>query len=577
MGVLQKVAGQILARLRDVNTSQKIALLLGGLLVAVSLVWLAQWAARPEMVPLLDQDLQPEELAQVRAGLELINEPCEVRGNRVYVRATANRQALYAQLLQQDKLPANTSIGFAALVKQSDPWISQAEHERRWTYALQEELKAVLRQFQNVRDARVFLNLNTQRGFSRDPAPKSASVTLIMKSGEAVPRALAIAAARLVAGAVAGLSPQAVQVLDAGGAPALDWEGERDPAGQLARHLAQIEQRYVEKIRWQVPDPKALVSVQVELDNTTRTGRTEQPLKGQPLTEEGTRESTTRTRLFEEPGVRPNVGLVAGGGGTGESQERETSKTENQPGLAVKTESTPAGEVKQVTAAISLSYSYLEGVWRLANPQGAAPTPEQIEQVFQQERTRLVAQIAKLVKPQDEANVAIARYYDTVVAPPGASPAALDEALGLVKHYGPQSALGLLALVSLGLMLRMARKSDTADSFGLELGLPEDAIAAARQAAEDVSDVVATRALRARGGGRGGGGSRDGGGDETEPVQQAAATEGMLVAQEVDPATVQTRKMLDQVAQMVGTDPEVVAGLVEQWVQRNEQYHEGAA
>jgi len=45
----------------------------------------------------------------------------------------------------------------------------------------------------------------------------------------------------------------------------------------------------------------------------------------------------------------------------------------------------------------------------------------------------------------------------------------------------------------------------------------------------------------------------------------------------VDPAMIQTRKMLDQVAQMVSTDPEVVAGLVEQWVQRSEQYREGAA
>ncbi len=57
-------------------------------------------------------------------------------------------------------------------------------------------------------------------------------------------------------------------------------------------------------------------------------------------------------------------------------------------------------------------------------------------------------------------------------------------------------------------------------------------------------------------------------------VEQAAAMEGILVAQEVDPSTVQTRKMLDQVSEMVKTDPDTVAAVLEQWVQRHDTYHE---
>ena len=62
MGALQKVIAQVLTRLRDTNLSQRVALFLGGTLVAVSLFWLAHWAATPEMVPLLEQDWQPEDL-----------------------------------------------------------------------------------------------------------------------------------------------------------------------------------------------------------------------------------------------------------------------------------------------------------------------------------------------------------------------------------------------------------------------------------------------------------------------------------------------------------------------------------
>jgi hypothetical protein len=53
-------------------------------------------------------------------------------------------------------------------------------------------------------------------------------------------------------------------------------------------------------------------------------------------------------------------------------------------------------------------------------------------------------------------------------------------------------------------------------------------------------------------------------------VGQAAMTEGVLVAQEVDERTVQTNKMLDQVAQVVDADAEMAATLLEQWIQRND-------
>lgn len=587
MGALQRVIARVLARLRDINMSQRVALLLGGALVAVSLVWLAQWAASPEMVPLLPQDLQPDEVGLVRSGLEAMNEPCDVRGSRVYVRATANRLALIAQLQQQEKLPANTSVGFAALVRASDPWISQAENDRRWTCALQAEIQQVLRQFQGVRDARVFLNLNTQtRGFTRTPPASSASVTLIMKHGGEVPRPLALAAARLVSGAVAGLPAQNVQVVDANNGPALDWEGEKDPTNYVNAQRLKFEQQYTEKIRRQVSDPQALVSVQVELETTARNTQTETPTAGVAISEETQSEKTTMLRRSEDPGVRPNTQLSVGTAGADQTTEKDTSRTELKPGLTKKIETTPAGDVKLVTAAISLSASFLESVYRRANPNAQPPTDAQLEEVFQREKTRLLSQVVQLVKPQAETNVAISRYYDTALAPaPTSSTAgALDETVDLVRHYGPQSGLGLLALLALGLMLQMARKSGAAESFGLELGLPKEAIAAAQQAAVDMAAAARTSMPRpARHPGTPVAGPVSGETDgalEAEavlPVGQAAVTEGVLVAQEVDAAAVQARKMLDQVAQMVDSDSEVISSLMEQWVQRNEQYRDGSA
>jgi len=190
-----------------------------------------------------------------------------------------------------------------------------------------------------------------------------------------------------------------------------------------------------------------------------------------------------------------------------------------------------------------------------------------------------------------EENVAISRYYDNAVDLPGGAPATPSraaDALDLAKRYGPQSGLALLAVVSLGLMLRLARKADAGEVFGLELGLPKEAIEAARAAAADVSAVASRTggyAAAARRAGIPTAGPGPAASTEvahgldaelTAPVENVAATEGMLVAQEVDPGTVQTRKMIEQVTQMAESDPEVVAALVDQWVQRSEQYRDEA-
>lgn len=588
MGMLQRLLAETATRLKDTNTSQRVALALGGALVGLSLLWLTQWAATPERVPLLDQEFAADELARVQGALEALGIDYQIKGNKAYVPASTNRQAVLARLQQDGSLPADTSTGFAALVKESDPWISQEESARRWTWALQNELQRILAQFEGVKEAFVVLNYNTQqRSFTRQAPPSSASVTLVTRGGEPVPRALAAAAAKLVAGAVAGLPVRNVQVLDAGGRIALDWDVEQDPANALKSFRAAEEQRFTDLIRRQVPDPRALVSVRVELNTVASQTQTTTPSKGVERSSETTSEQRTAARGAEAPGVQPNVGLSVSAGGRDENETRETQKTEYATGTATRTESKPAGDVESVTAAIALSSSYLDAVYRSQNAGAAAPDDAALETVFQAERTRLTAQVAKLVKPPTPENVAISRYYDTLPELSQAtSSSVLDKSLELATRYGPQSGLAFLALLGLGLMLRLARKTDTGESFGLELGLPEEAIEAAKVAAADVAKIrikphVVQSVVAGSGGGSGAAGAVGGAPPPaavadvvTVPVGQATATEGVLVAQEVDPAAVQTRKMLEQIGAMVESDPETVATLLEQWIIKNEQYHD---
>lgn len=574
MESLQKLLARVFTQTRDLSRSQRLAILLGGLLVGVSLLGLLRWAATPEMTPLLDQELLPDELARVRTGLELIKEPFRLVGQKILVRADANRSAILAQLQQQDKLPSDTSAGFSALVKESNPWISQAEHERRWTVALKQELEQVLRQFRGVKSASVFLPLNQERRrFAQQEAAATASITLVMAGGEPVGRDLALAAARLVCGAVRGLPLRNIEVLDGNGVSALDWDSETAAGSSLDRQRRKAEQDIRAKIIAQLPDPKSRVAVQVELELTNKTSEIQAPTDPVETRVETTAERTVRSRPHGQPGVVPNVGVSAGIPAADEGTSKETNSTEYTSGYRRTQEATSPGGLKEVWAAVNLSRSYLEHVFRQSQPSAGEPNEEQLQQVFEREKPRVVSQVKKLVKPQDDAHVAVDWYYDTVLEtePAVVRATAGDEVLDYVRRYGAQSGLGLLAVISLGLMLRMARKRDGGEAFGLEIGLPKESIEAARRAASDVAKA-ARREQSRRTGQAAAPGQTGGEVLEVMPsaVGQAATTEGVLVAQEVDERTVQTNKMLDQVAQVVDGDAEMAATLLEQWIQRND-------
>lgn len=579
MARLPERARGLLHELRDLTVSQKLSIALGALLVVLSLAWLAQWAATPEMVPLLAQDLRPEEAQQVQAALEMMNEPARVQGSRVYVRAAANRQALLAQLQMHDKLPSDTSVSFDALVKEANPWISQEENNKRWTVALQTEIRRVLMQFEGVRDAYVFLNLNTQkRGFSRSDPAASASVTLIMKNGESVPRLLALAAARLVSGAVRGLPLRNVQVVDGKGAVALDWEQEEaGTTTALERLRREVEQRVAEKIRGQIAfDPGLRVSVRVELDPTARESDSRLLTEGVETSRSGRERKTTRSGRSGQPGVQPNVGAAAGGGQTEERTEETETESRSEPGVEHKREQTAPGEVREIYAAVNVSYSALVAIFKRANPDKGEPSPQDVDAVFKAQAEKIVNQVKKLVKPQEAGQVAVDWYYDEPQGPlPQAGPVestagALTDAL---QRYGPVSGLALLALAALGLMFRMARSSIGAESFGLELGLTQEAIEAAKRANAAAAAAAAATAAAQASAAATRSAATSGAASEPPPdplgkVIFGRAAEGLLEAQEVDEGTVQLRNMLEQVAGMVNKDPDTVAALIDHWIDR---------
>lgn len=572
MASLQEAIGRATHHLGEMSLSQRLAIGLGALLVVGSLIWLGQWAATAEMVPLLDQSLEPDELALVRGGLDVMGEPYRIDGSRVLVRAAANRQAILAALQQAEKLPADTAIGFAELVKEANPWISGQENDRRWTVALQSELARVLGQFNEVRQARVLLNLNARpRGFARQHPESTAGVTLFAKGGEPVARSLALAAARMVAGAVRGLPVRNVQVIDGGnGRVALNWDDEDSGSvSSLHRQRKQLEREKELQIKEQLSfDRNVLVSVSCELDHTSVHVQDATPSEGVLLEEESDNTSTVRNRRSGQPGVQPNVAVEAGAGASGDTSTSERRLSTYTPGMKTSTQEIPSGAVTQIRAAVSLSYSYLASVYRLNHPDAEAPTEAQLEEVFAKQKTQIVAHVAKLVIPPETEQVSVVWHYDILEPEPVAEAGGLDTSLEVVRRYGPASGLGLLALLALGMMMRLAKQRGSGEAFGMEIGLPKEALEAAQDAAKNL------KAASRRPGTGGAVGARQPGADGMQGVEGAGEVplpfgkgeDGVLEAAELDESAVRINRMLEQVSAMTERDGEGVAALVENWI-----------
>ncbi|MBI5863243.1 MAG: hypothetical protein HZB38_01765 [Planctomycetes bacterium] len=574
MASMQQQVENALKQLKGLTLSQRLAVLFGALLVGCSLVWMAQWAASSEMVALVEQTLSTEETAQISSGLTAMGEQHKLENGRVMVRAAANRPALWAQLGLMNKMPADTSIGFAEMVKEANPWLPQEENARRWTLAVQTALERMLKQVSGVKDARVLLNLNARdRGFSRNQPESKASV-LLTTAGEPVSRQLALAAARLVSGAVRGLPLKNVEVVDGSGRSALEWDNESEESGSgLAQLQRQVERETQQKIEEQLRyDPHVRVSVQVVLERAAKVENASTPVEGVVTEEIKNDQATSRGKSGGQPGVEANTGAVAAGAEPeGESTTNNVTETRYQPGMTTTTTTNPAGSVKQVFAAIAVSHTYLESIFRKKNPDGKEPSEQDLAKVFEEQKTRIENQVAKLVMPPDAKQVAIDWYYDTPVAVAGSasSAAGMEVGMDLVARYGPASGLGLLALISLALVMRMAKSHSAGESFGVELGLPKEAIDAARRAASDLADV--TVASRARAAASQGGAmvepvASEGAPAPAIPVPMGTAAEGVLDAQEVDEGTVQIHKMIEQVSRMTSDDDDMMAHLVEKWV-----------
>lgn len=551
MEFIRKTLAQVGQHLSGLTISQRLAIGLCVVLMAVAVVWLLQWSARPEMVPVVFEGFSPDQLLVAEAELRAMGTSYKKEGDKILVRL-ADRDRVLARLGERQVLPADTSLTIEKLIEQESPFRSQAESERIWSYAKEQRLSRLLSRFRGIQRATVVMDKPTRRGIGREAAKPTASVLVWTKPGYELKQENVDALAGFVARAQAGLDLTNVGIIDARTGRQYRVRNAESPvASDLLELAKKTEDHYAQKIQDQLRSiPGVLVNVFAELDPSAR--RTENRLLAEPLDVEMeiTKQTETRHMGGGEAGVVPNVGQGLAGGGGGTVSEQKTEIIKSVPGgEQVEVTETGRGVVKSLRAVVSVPRSYLVAIFQQQpGNEDQQPSDQELRSTGQFEEIR--KQVMPLIRAEDAALVQVSMYYDVGVGwafAEGGVGEAETAALGLAKRYGGQVGLGVLAVLSLVMMLFLAKRGPDR-MVGGRLADAGELGGLGEQAESGPMSVLS---------------------GDAPPVGDAQLSSGVLEGQELDEQTIRTQEMAEQLERLSEEDPGNVASLVKRWLEKD--------
>lgn len=411
MDRLKKVLSGIVANLGGMTGTQK--LLIGSLVVilVMTLFLVSQYAGTTTMVPLWP-GAPAEDQSRARTTLTSANLPFESRPDGVYV-PVEQRDRAAALLAQSGHQPSNAAIVYDNILK-SQSWMTTKEQNRQIEKVMRDNwLSSVISKFEGIRDARVFVDAPEPFGVGQAVRSPKASITLFSEPGRQLAQSTVDAAARMVAGSVAGLDLARVSVTDGTtGKPRKAVSDDELHASAPRDSAKAIERDWKTKIENLLA---YIDGIAVEVTASVDVSRTRaQVLKNLPSGEgtvavpkKETNSSTLQTdpKPGAEPGIRSNQGAdIAAAVSEGSKSEKKDETTEFAVGIGTRNEQIddPGGRIRSLAATVNVPRSFIAGLIEqeraaTADPKAkdkpAPPTDAEIRQRFDLERAAIEAQL----------------------------------------------------------------------------------------------------------------------------------------------------------------------------------------
>ncbi len=213
---------------------QRVLLLCIGLACAGAAVLLVNWARKPHLV-LLYSNLAPAEAAKISEKVRDSDMPYELKEGGTSIYVPEDKVYSLRLTMAQQNLPTSEQAGYRILDEErigASPFSQHINYAR----ALEGELAKSIKLIDGVVHARVHAVIPERSVLSKQEKEASATVVLQLKTGWRFNSGNVAAVVHMVAGAIPGLTPEHVVVVDSAG-EVLAGSGNNDFAGGSGNFL----------------------------------------------------------------------------------------------------------------------------------------------------------------------------------------------------------------------------------------------------------------------------------------------------------------------------------------------------
>ncbi len=345
------------------ETPQRATIILVGLGLMAIIAAVFYGASQPDYT-VLASGLTPSQSYRIAAELDNQGVAWRMVDNETAILVPGRDRYRLRNDLAEKELLGDGSQGFEIL-DTTGFGTSTFLERKRFDRAIGGELERSFTELPGVRSARVLIVQPPPSPFLDDERRASASIKLQMEQGRRLSQRQVAGIVRLCAGAVEGLTPDRVQVMDDSGLLTRDSE---DPLAHAASnalearrametHLTQRAQEMLDRV---LGPGRSMVSIATDLDFTQRSAAESAPTNSVLLRQVG-RTSDESTPVPDHGGVAgtaPNVEAPGGGGGTPRNATRmsEDDTREFVVGKRTTTRQDEVGILRGMTVSIWLDH-----------------------------------------------------------------------------------------------------------------------------------------------------------------------------------------------------------------------------
>src|SRR5580692_4084750 len=388
-------------------------------------VFLIMRVTTPQMTPLFT-DLAYEDSAAIVKELDRQAVPYELRDDGNIVLVPKDRVARLRMSFAEGGLPKGGGVGYEIFDKSEVLGTTSFVQNINNVRALEGELARTIRSLDRVQDARVHLVMPDRPLFARDKVDATASIVLKVRGTLEQHQVRAIR--HLVAGAVNGLRPERVSVVDERGQLLADGASNDPNGGDVSTDERQVafEKRLrsqVEAIVSSVVGPNhARVEVAADFDfnRVTQTSDKYDP-EGRVVRSSQTREETSATNDGKENQVTVGNEIPGGarqpapGAENAAAARDESRKSEEivnyEISKTTKTEVIEGGRLNRVSVAVLVDGTYGK------NDKGESTYQPRSKEELDQIATLVRSAIGFSQKRGDQVEIVNLRFAETAAAP----------------------------------------------------------------------------------------------------------------------------------------------------------------